>query len=1183
MFQPPKIKRILSPPSIPPPVWAVNSPMTPSQVVLQATLNLTATSDLSCLEAVSASDTPVKPKTTVKASANAQHAPAAGSTSTTKETTFTTVQRKLCIHPNQPLVAYVAEPASTTVTNSIHQRIIVQNTLTRQVVWTRSWVEIAVLVLGESEPSKLGAAVQGLGAILTLEFYDPASIFWSGMQTWTTTSKANPNTLPLSTPISSIYGPWQVLVVQTTQRLLFMNLQSTSVRLLPERVPLSITQRAPVWWHLSGDSLSGAAPSSNVVPVNESWVLVGCIDGSFKCLDWRHSLVTGPESVHHTSSRPLVIKSIKGLGKGDWIVRVIPANPYRIAHEVTSNNPTMSSSSSGGNTSNGNEPRRRRIITVTKRGMAYLIELDVTDTSLDIRPPLARFVGGLVESLSTGAPDAQGSSSSKSTSGFMEHALLSYDAHRDWVWWLTPPQAKTGYHQLFVWDLQALQTDLVQQSLGSKHMFKPDPTMTLNFFGDAVNIPMQVPWTVWPCMVHPSFLAESLVATVVTQQGDVYAMASPSAASMGSTARQATAAPFWAASLNSLLPTAEGGPSTDRSTRNVQGQTGVAPASANIKVHAVLAQSLGSSTDLLVATNFGIVVLEWPWSGDGQGARHWHVGSAAGSMGKSCLSFYSPASLKYGSLDVLKSQPMGYMPVKNFVSLYESPLPAQLPEVTKRRPFRMAARMLPSPSGVYLCVMWPSECRYEILHIPTLLQRMSQRATSTGGTGNMTGSTGQGTSASEVAQATGRNPVVYAGQDVADVGWVGDDDVFAVLHAPDLILSTIGWVMPLNKEVEHNIDLKHITNLSNLKDIRAYGKNVATLGVNVGVNLTKTATKAATSATKVGTKVATTATKAATTATKAVSTTAIKTTMAATNVATSSVTKVVKTANKGVKKSFGIFGGKSKKKDKHGEGTSMDFSGEGDGDDEESETPTVPSAASIQAAMAASAAMEAGDGSSSSDAAAVAAAAAAASLRRSVELRRLVPIDASAAELSSSIAAATCSGLGDVQIRGGNRNIPVALFGGPVLCIATRSEGDSDGHAYFYTRKRDEKDDRAAVYTTAGPMLPSPNLVEWDEVGHLCAIVTGNRVSVFLSESPEFVLLGTVLIPSPTDPDARVTSVKFIHGVLYCTTWSSVHCIFLGDIHSGICKMDAYCLSSTEYHAFRACQNGVSTPASSLQ
>jgi hypothetical protein len=120
--------------------------------------------------------------------------------------------------------------------------------------------------------------------------------------------------------------------------------------------------------------------------------------------------------------------------------------------------------------------------------------------------------------------------------------------------------------------------------------------------------------------------------------------------------------------------------------------------------------------------------------------------------------------------------------------------------------------------------------------------------------------------------------------------------------------------------------------------------------------------------------------------------------------------------------------------------------------------------------------------------------------------------------------------------------------------------------AYFYTPKKDATDNSAASYVSSGPSLPYPDLVVWDDDGKLCCVVMGSRVAIYLSDKGEFVLLGTVRVGSPADPDGAAISVKFVHGVLYCCTRNSIECVFLGDTGGGICHLDSFTIASTSVH-----------------
>ena len=175
-----------------------------------------------------------------------------------------------------------------------------------------------------------------------------------------------------------------------------------------------------------------------------------------------------------------------------------------------------------------------------------------------------------------------------------------------------------------------------------------------------------------------------------------------------------------------------------------------------------------------------------------------------------------------------------------------------------------------------------------------------------------------------------------------------------------------------------------------------------------------------------------------------------------------------------------------------------------------------------------------------------------------VELRALVK----STRVDGSISA-TASNMGKLSLRTGNRNPPCVLFGGPVLCVGSKFNANDEGLAYFYTQNKGERGD-SGTFVSSGPAFPCPDLLTWDEDGRLCAVFIQNRVSIYLSEEPEFVMLGTARIGSSTDVDVHVTSAQFIHGTLYCSTRSSVQCIFLGDLYDGVCHLDVYTLSSSD-------------------
>ena len=181
-----------------------------------------------------------------------------------------------------------------------------------------------------------------------------------------------------------------------------------------------------------------------------------------------------------------------------------------------------------------------------------------------------------------------------------------------------------------------------------------------------------------------------------------------------------------------------------------------------------------------------------------------------------------------------------------------------------------------------------------------------------------------------------------------------------------------------------------------------------------------------------------------------------------------------------------------------------------------------------------------------------------------VELNVLVGITANASELGS-IAAATARSIGEITLRGGNRLVATDLFSGPNLCVASKDNGPDGGAAHFYTLKPGMAEMAASNFVQAGPTLPCPDFVQWDEEGILCALVVQGLVAIYLSRDSEFVLLGNVELGAPREKNVSVTGLKFVHGVLYCTTRTTVQCVILGDLSTDcICHLDTFVLASAD-------------------
>jgi len=199
--------------------------------------------------------------------------------------------------------------------------------------------------------------------------------------------------------------------------------------------------------------------------------------------------------------------------------------------------------------------------------------------------------------------------------------------------------------------------------------------------------------------------------------------------------------------------------------------------------------------------------------------------------------------------------------------------------------------------------------------------------------------------------------------------------------------------------------------------------------------------------------------------------------------------------------------------------------------------------------------------------------------RPRVELFKLAEVEVGAAELAggAGVAAATTVSIGSLTVRGGDRVVPQVLFGGPALCIGCLILSDNvisdtdEGMAYFYSRKSGaimENDERASTYMTVGTSIPYPDLLAWDDDGLLCAVAYGSRVAIYLSDPPKFTLLGSVNVVGGSrlgEAVQPIISLKFIHGVLYCSGPSSVHVVFLGNLaeEDTVCELDTYTIATS--------------------
>eukprot|EP00934_Nitzschia_sp_Nitz4_P002940 Nitzschia sp. Nitz4//scaffold15_size197535//123755//127659//NITZ4_001590-RA/size197535-augustus-gene-0.214-mRNA-1//1//CDS//3329537751//2930//frame0 len=958
----------------------------------------------------------------------------------------------ITVHPSEPLVAFLIVPDGIENKKKLQKALVVQHTKTREIIWSMTFGDVVSALFdfglvskgsSEAQAAKQQKFLKDLGEVQQIDFFDPASLYWSGNAT-------------VSGP-QDLSKRWSLLLVQFQTRIVIFNLRRNAPSIVKTSMgdPSMADKNAfqPVIDSITSDAL-GAPISSNAVPVTAENLVVATTDGSLKLYNWKKNVV---------------VQSIKPiLFKGDTIVQIITANKYQT--------PT-----------NYYEQTKRRIVCLTKKGTAMLLEILVTEGIVhDITQPLVRFEGGSVPNNAVKQDDDH---------TVMEHIYLQYCGFRDLLLWSYPSKGAKG--RLLVWDLGNM-AELDSKTNRRGETPKVEPLLVTQF-------PYETTHTIFPGWFHESMPMESMTCAAVTKEGDFQILVAPLYNS-GSNTKNAYSA-FTILSVNLL---------------HVIQRDMLLPEEreVHLKVHSVYAPPLRDSSIFYFGTNYGILMVDMV---DGNlvqvpGTRHAHLNANFGGLGKALLAVKGP-EITYSILEptggALAADPLGAMETKNTVTVHESPAPLHLPPEIHKRPVRLPPLFLMSPSRSFVCCFWKEEMRYEILQMAAVLERVTSRT------------------------QINKSAVVASGNGVASFAWVGDADVYSLLYNPeqdqalkvgiDLSAPTAGNIAKLRelklKDIATGKTLtKGVSKLQSLKGLQDIGKGTVKGVAGLGKGTLKMTGKVTLAATR-GTAGAVKQTG--------------KLTMKTSQMAVGGGAKAAKFGLKAAAFGFGKRRGKDQ-----GE-TSL---ARQDSDEEEE---TVATNITPLDAIGEGLPQDSRPASET--------------LERKhpwVELRSLVEVTG----VDGKVTGATPTGLGELTLRSGNRNPPVVLFGGPVLCVASKLDASDEGIAYFYTKKKGSEEESSSQYVSSGPAFPCPDKVVWDEDGRLCAIVLHSMVSIYYSEEPEFIMLGTVRLGTAADTDVQVVSARFIHGSLFCTTRSAVHVIFLGSLDGGSCHLDMFTIASSEVH-----------------
>lgn len=594
----------------------------------------------------------------------------------------------------------------------------------------------------------------------------------------------------------------------------------------------------PITALITPEDLTGNVPTSPAVPITASILAIGCADGTvrFYDMDRRDGGGSGSNSKKNAPSSSggagAIIKSVRGPnGRTDPVVRVVNVN-----------------SDSLSNPNSASDDKAARILTVCASGVAYLWEIFVSISTtadglggsnirLKINPPVCR-LDGLGENRRAEINPTADFYGGRAQCSLVTATRISYDAQNDVVSWCVPNYAGVSRYHTATWDLRRIPqaaAGVVAPRLSPRTVVvlptslsvpgEEDESKKIDGPGGGGGTDADTPRAadgpdaattgpvathaagaatsiidVVPSYTHPSLPCDgsALTCLLVTSKGDVVTVASSLAGRRESATNMAI--PFHRTSLSALFsaPLASSSPAVI-SPKNSAGVTAAALADVRggVRVYAIAVPDL-LPTVCLLATSGGVTVVDLGGgSAQGMGARHVLLtpGTIAPAADPTAAQKLSGRQQRNpGVLSVtqgivyaatlncppINSKNLTFMgpirtvnttPVYNLASSIRSQLatsqgidgPSRLPpNALMSRP-----RLLHSPSGNYICLYWHLENRYEILHVGTLIKtaRSSSDARQMSTEGQM-------------------SALVDAGTNVLSFAWVGDEDVFSLLHPP---------------------------------------------------------------------------------------------------------------------------------------------------------------------------------------------------------------------------------------------------------------------------------------------------------------------------------------------------------------------------------------------------------------
>ena len=444
-----------------------------------------------------------------------------------------------------------------------------------------------------------------------------------------------------------------------------------------------------------------------------------------------------------------VVKSVRGPnGKLDPVIGIVAVHPW-IASSI-------------GTSSTIENMGYLRIASICASGTAYIWELQVSFhpsgkvDSLKIRSPLVKL--DLYRAM-------------RQTLSFSYNKIdmfkVKFDADRDLLYW--PFQSgSNGKTYVLVWDWNEdsiRRTSQKRVVTTSNKATSKAPETPLYRPSNIIEVPMLEEGGHHPMfsnvvagLLHPSFSDLSVMILVVSDNGDMYIAGGQRRDGHQKNITIEEGVVYYKFILSSL-----------KNSANVKG-LGYLPFAENGKFKVSSATISRSRPDIVILnTSVGLLIMNLLLDEETLLTGSHHVSFPFG-RGNGLITVKH--STVYASLNDEKNSLSwnGKVIQENTIFVYESPPPVHKTLEFQSRPVRIPPRMLPSPSGNFLCLFWHQENRYEILHMDRIADavRKSQRDT-------------------DVSRLS---PAVDTGFDVLSFAWIGDDDVFALLCPPELTKDT---------------------------------------------------------------------------------------------------------------------------------------------------------------------------------------------------------------------------------------------------------------------------------------------------------------------------------------------------------------------------------------------------------